>query len=167
MSYYIPEKEQKGNGDTLATVSMILGIISAASVLLCCCCGQFYITAALGIAAVICGILARSKGTSKKGKWLAGIICGAVGVGVTLVLIIFDILNAVTGGMLVINMLAPLYESMGIDINELMALIESGATEEEIMEWLEDQMNNADGIYYGAKAMIQAVPAKISGLFSK
>ena len=69
----------QGNVSALPTVSMVLGIISAASVLLCCFCAQAYITAGLGLAAVICGAVGRKNAGPDSGKCIAGIVTGSVG----------------------------------------------------------------------------------------
>ncbi len=69
----------QGNVSALPMVSMVLGIISAASVLLCCFCAQAYITAGLGLAAVICGAVGRKNAGPDGGKCVAGIVTGCVG----------------------------------------------------------------------------------------
>jgi uncharacterized protein DUF4190 len=65
--------------NTLGLVSMILGIISIP--LLCC----FYLGLPLGIAAVVLGFMGRQKAdqglASNRGQASAGLICGAIAVG--------------------------------------------------------------------------------------
>lgn len=150
--------EQKS---ALPTVALVLGIISAASVLLCCCCGQWYITLGLGVAAVICGFVARSKGF-KNGKTLAAIILGFIGAFFGLLTIIFSILFTLTSGMI----MAPFFEAFGINMEELIALIESGATDAEIEEWIEQQMGEA-GFVMEAKAHISVAFNSVRGFFGK
>lgn len=154
--------EQKS---ALPTVALVLGIISAASVLLCCCCGQWYITLGLGVAAVICGFVARSKGF-KNGKTLAAIILGFIGAFFGLMTVIFSILITLTGGQILIDILGPIYEVFGIDLNEMMELVESGATPEQIEEWIEQQMGEA-GFVTEAKAHISVAFNSIRGFFGK
>ena len=139
--YYVPQEKKSA----LPTVSMVLGIISAASVLLCCFCGHAYITAGLGIAAIICGIVGRKKGGPNKGKCTAGIVTGVIGLIFGLTVLIFSIAVAATDGYAVIRIMGPLWESAGVDMDELNRLIESGASFEEIMEWINEQLTEING----------------------
>ncbi|MEU1398015.1 DUF4190 domain-containing protein [Micromonospora zamorensis] len=79
----------QGQNNTLGLVSMILGI---ASIPLICC---FYLGIPVGIAAVVTGYLARQKvaqgQANNAGQAKAGLICGAVGVGLGIILIILGI----------------------------------------------------------------------------
>ncbi|WP_433551507.1 DUF4190 domain-containing protein [Micromonospora zamorensis] len=79
----------QGQNNTLGLVSMILGI---ASIPLVCC---FYLGIPVGIAAVVTGYLARQKvaqgQANNAGQAKAGLICGAVGVGLGIILIILSI----------------------------------------------------------------------------
>ena len=77
--------------NTLALVSMILGI---AGIILNCCCWP--LSVALGIAAIITGIIGLNKvknGTgSGKGMALAGLICGIVGIVLGIAMVVFSLL---------------------------------------------------------------------------
>lgn len=76
----LPPQQQKLPGDSMAVAAMVLGIVG----LLCCGGG---IVSILGI---IFGFMARSKGTSKEGMALAGIILGFIGlVGGIVISIVF------------------------------------------------------------------------------
>jgi hypothetical protein len=78
-----------GQQNTLGLVSMILGI---ASIPLVCC---LYLGLPVGIAAIITGRLGRQKAAqglaSNDGQAKAGLICGAVGAGLALLLLILGI----------------------------------------------------------------------------
>ncbi|RLP95620.1 DUF4190 domain-containing protein, partial [Micromonospora sp. BL4] len=86
--------QQQGQNNTLGLVSMILGI--AAIPLLCC----FYLGIPLGIAAVVTGYLGRQKAAqgqaSNAGQAKAGLICGAVAVGLGILLIILSVVAQVS-----------------------------------------------------------------------
>lgn len=69
--YY--EEPTSGGGPALSIISMVFGILSN----VCCCFTGFSIT--LGIAAVVCGIIAVVKRKSVKGMAIAGIITGGLG----------------------------------------------------------------------------------------
>lgn len=60
--------------NTYATMSLILGVIS----LICCCAAN--LSMALGIVAVILGVIAIKNNEENMGLAIAGIICGALGV---------------------------------------------------------------------------------------
>ncbi|MFF0469842.1 DUF4190 domain-containing protein [Micromonospora zamorensis] len=79
----------QGQNNTLGLVSMILGI---ASIPLVCC---FFVGIPVGIAAVVTGYLARQKVAqglaNNAGQAKAGLICGAVAVGLGIILIILNI----------------------------------------------------------------------------
>ncbi|MET8350948.1 MULTISPECIES: DUF4190 domain-containing protein [unclassified Micromonospora] len=85
--------QQQGQNNTLGLVSMILGIASIP--LLCC----FYLGIPLGIAGVVTGYLARQKvaqgQASNAGQAKAGLICGAVAVGLGILLIILSVVAQV------------------------------------------------------------------------
>ena len=78
--------QPQGQQNTLGLVSMILGI---ASIPLVCC---LYLGIPVGIAAVITGYLGRQKAAqglaTNDGQAKAGLICGAIGAGLGIVLII-------------------------------------------------------------------------------
>ncbi|WP_405100538.1 DUF4190 domain-containing protein [Micromonospora sp. NBC_01412] len=81
--------QAQGQQNTLGLVSMILGI---ASIPLVCC---LYLGVPVGIAAVVTGYLGRQKANqglaSNDGQAKTGLICGAVGVGLGIVLFILSI----------------------------------------------------------------------------
>ncbi|MBY8874340.1 hypothetical protein K7640_21135 [Micromonospora sp. PLK6-60] len=83
--------QPQGQNNTLGLVSMILGI--AAIPMVCC----LYLGIPLGIAAVITGYLGRQKAAqglaSNGGQAKAGLICGAVAVGLGILLIILSIVG--------------------------------------------------------------------------
>ncbi len=83
--YQAPIQPPKPQHSGMAIASLILGIVS----LLCCA----VITGPLG---VIFGIIDKSKG-NKSGCATAGIICGAIGFVLWLILIIFNIILIATG----------------------------------------------------------------------
>ncbi|SCG54485.1 DUF4190 domain-containing protein [Micromonospora coxensis] len=78
-----------GQQNTLGLVSMILGI--AAIPMLCC----FFVGIPLGIAAVVTGWLGKQKAdqglASNGGQAKAGLICGAVAIGLGLLLIVLNV----------------------------------------------------------------------------
>lgn len=160
VSYYAPDAGVEPSG-TVGTVALVLGIISTASVLLCCCCGYWYLTLGTGIAALICGIVARNRGF-KNGKTTAAIVLGIIGIAFALLMALFELLLTVTGGMI----LAPLLEMYGIDMEGLMELVESGATDAEIEQWIMDQMTEA-GFVMEAKARITTAFNSVRGFFLK
>ncbi|SIN20031.1 DUF4190 domain-containing protein [Micromonospora cremea] len=86
--------QQQGQNNTLGLVSMILGI---ASIPLVCC---LYLGIPLGIAGVVTGYLARQKvaqgQASNAGQAKAGLICGAVGVGLGILLLILSVVAQVS-----------------------------------------------------------------------
>ncbi len=67
-----PPQPQKLPGDSMAIASMVLGIVGVV-----CCTGIGFIAAIIGI---VLGFVSRSKGTSKEGMALAGIILGFVAI---------------------------------------------------------------------------------------
>ena len=86
----VSTNNEGGNNKTLAIVSLVLGIL--AIVIGCC---FTWLGIILGIAAIVCGVLANKQG--KTGLATAGIICGAVGL---VFAIIWLILGAVMGAAL-------------------------------------------------------------------
>ncbi|MDG4815374.1 DUF4190 domain-containing protein [Micromonospora sp. WMMD956] len=84
----------QGQNNTLGLVSMILGI---ASIPLVCC---LYLGIPVGIAAVVTGYLGRQKAAqglaSNDGQAKAGLICGAVGAGLGVLLFILGVVGNVT-----------------------------------------------------------------------
>ncbi|CCH21284.1 DUF4190 domain-containing protein [Micromonospora lupini] len=83
--------QQQGQNNTLGLVSMILGI---ASIPLVCC---VFLGIPVGIAGVVTGYLAKQKvaqgQASNAGQAKAGLICGAVGVGLGILLLILNIVG--------------------------------------------------------------------------
>ncbi|MFU8851646.1 hypothetical protein ACNAW0_11790 [Micromonospora sp. SL1-18] len=81
-----PQGQGQGQNNTLGLVSMILGI---ASIPLVCC---FYLGIPVGIAAAVTGYLGRQKAAqglaNNDGQAKTGLICGAVGAGLGILLII-------------------------------------------------------------------------------
>ncbi|WP_410811909.1 DUF4190 domain-containing protein [Micromonospora sp. 067-2] len=81
--------QQQGQNNTLGLVSLILGI---ASIPLACC---FFLGIPVGIAGVVTGYLARQKvaqgQASNAGQAKAGLICGAVGVGLGILAVVLSI----------------------------------------------------------------------------
>ncbi|MFT2708200.1 DUF4190 domain-containing protein [Clavibacter zhangzhiyongii] len=57
----------------LSITSMVLGIVSVVTILF------WFLSAPLGIAAIVTGILGRKRNPDAKGFWLTGIITGIVG----------------------------------------------------------------------------------------
>lgn len=85
--------EQPQGGKGMAIGSLICGI---ASLLLCC---FWYVSLILSIVAIVLGIISRKKTENGKGMALAGIITGAIGAVIALVLGVFAIFvsSAVNG----------------------------------------------------------------------
>ncbi|PWU57280.1 hypothetical protein DLE60_24805 [Micromonospora globispora] len=83
--------QPQGQQNTLGLVSMILGI---ASIPLICC---LYLGIPVGIAAVVTGYLGRQKAAqglaTNDGQAKAGLICGAIGAGLGIVLIILAVVG--------------------------------------------------------------------------
>jgi hypothetical protein len=86
--------QPQGQQNTLGLVSMILGI---ASIPLVCC---LYLGVPLGIAAIVTGYLGRQKAAqglaSNDGQAKAGLICGAVAVGLAVLVVILNIVANVS-----------------------------------------------------------------------
>jgi len=74
---YVPQAAPQSNANGLATGSLVCGILS-------------FIVAAviLGTLGIVLGCVAKSKGCTK-GTATAGIICGAIGLGLWLLMLIF------------------------------------------------------------------------------
>lgn len=81
----VPQKEERGKG--FAVAGMICGIVSI-----------FYLRIITGALGLIFGLVARHKGY-KKGMSTAGIVCGSVGLGIGLLLLLLG----VVAGLLAIN----------------------------------------------------------------
>lgn len=81
--------EQPQKNDTLAIVSLILGI---ASIIMCC---IPYLGIALGIGGIICSVMSSKK--QKSGLATAGMVCSIIGIVIAVLMIIF---NAVILGIL-------------------------------------------------------------------
>lgn len=82
---------QQNNGndqkkDTLAVVSLVLGIVS---LVLCCCSGIFSVP--FGIGGIICAVLAKKNG--KSGMATAGLVCSIIG-------LVFGIMYTILGVMM-------------------------------------------------------------------
>ena len=77
-TYAEPDKQSKA----FAIVALVCGILS----LLCSCCGWFGII--LSIAAIVFGILSINKEEDAKGMAIAGIVCGAIGLLIAIVVVI-------------------------------------------------------------------------------
>lgn len=75
--------------NTLGLVSLILGIVS---IPLACC---FFLGLPLGLGAAVLGYLGKQKAeqgqASNRGQALAGLICGVVGAGIAVLLIILNV----------------------------------------------------------------------------
>lgn len=72
----------KGQGTGFGIASMICGIVSLIG-----CCGLWYVSIPCAIAAIVLGIVQIVKNESK-GMAVAGIVCGAIGLLLTIVVII-------------------------------------------------------------------------------
>lgn len=86
-SYFNPLLFDKPPMNGLAIASMILGIVS-----LCCCCSSYV----CGLLAVVFGIVAKCCG-NKTGKSTAGIICGAISMGLTTLGFVFYLMMGMLG----------------------------------------------------------------------
>jgi len=86
--YPAPPAQQQ---NTLGLVSMILGIVAIPTI----CC--FYLGIPLGIAAAVMGFLGKQKAeqglANNRGQAMAGLICGAVAVGLGIIFIILYIIG--------------------------------------------------------------------------
>ena len=81
--YTTDSSDGSGNGSKVfAIISLVCGILSV----LCCCTGWMGLV--LSIAAIVLGILSINKQEDAKGMAIAGIVCGAVGVLLGLVIVI-------------------------------------------------------------------------------
>ena len=91
---YTPQKSQLG------LISMILGIVSIVLN-----CGCWFIAWAVGVVAIVLGVMAKRDRTADQGMATAGIITGAIGILLGLLVILFFILG-VSGG---------LFKNLGLD----------------------------------------------------
>ena len=81
--YTTVEETPSGDGSKVfAIISLVCGILSV----ICCCTG--WIGIVLSVAAIVLGILSINKQEDAKGMAIAGIVCGAVGVLLALVILI-------------------------------------------------------------------------------
>lgn len=96
----VPPEEQPQKTDTLAIVSLILGI---ASIVMSCC--VTYLAIGLGIGGIICSVMSKKK--QKSGMATAGMVCSIIGIVIAAIWIIFSVA--------IMGMLA----AAGIDINDL------------------------------------------------
>lgn len=85
--------QNNGNGqkDTLAVVSLVLGIVS---LVVCCCSGLFSVP--FGIGGIICAALSKKNG--KSGMATAGLVCSIIGV-------VFGILSTILGVLMFVALL--------------------------------------------------------------
>ena len=86
-----PDKKPKGTGKGPGIASLICGIISLIG-----CCGAWYVGIPCGIAAIICGIIQCVKNRSK-GMAVAGIICGAIGIVMSIVVLVAVVIMIESG----------------------------------------------------------------------
>ena len=84
---------------------MVLGIVALAGLPVICCCGLGeLIVLPIGIIAVVLGVQARSRIAASQGalggdgKALAGIVMGATGAGIGLLLLVLYLLGAIASG---------------------------------------------------------------------
>lgn len=80
--------EQPKKNNSLAVVSLVLGIIS----IVLGCCGS-WIAIVLGIGGIVCAVMANKEG--KTGMAKAGLICSIVGIVLAIVMLIFAIVFSV------------------------------------------------------------------------
>lgn len=82
--HYVPEPE---DGPGFSIAGMICGILS----LLCCC--VWYVGLVLGIVGLVLSIISLKQQKPGRGMAIAGVVCSAIGLGITLILGIFAILT--------------------------------------------------------------------------
>lgn len=82
-------QEEKAS-EGLAIASLICGILS----LVCCCCNLLGL--ALGIAAIVCAVLAQRRGSS--GMAIAGLVCGIIGCLFSMAVLVMVIVLSLNGG---------------------------------------------------------------------
>jgi len=132
---FVPEvKPPKG----FSVAGFVCGLIGMVLILACCCCGG-WVPGVLGVLGIVFGILGLTQHQDKRTLAILGIVFGGVAVLFSLICIV-GTLTASSGDIL--RLLAPLYEMMGVNTDELMDLINSGATQEEISQFLEEQLGN-------------------------
>lgn len=85
-----PGQPGKQGTDGMAIASLILGIFS----IVCCC--LTYVSIVAAIVGLVLGILSRKKNPTN-GLALAGIICSAVGLALSIIVLIIAIIAVVTG----------------------------------------------------------------------
>lgn len=95
----VPPQEPKKT-DTLAIVSLILGIIS---IVACC---YIYVAIPLGIGGIVCSVISKKK--QKSGLATAGMICSIIGIVITILAIVFSAAILIA------------FESAGYDISDFM-----------------------------------------------
>ena len=81
----------KGQGQGFGIASMVCGIISLIG-----CCGLYYVSIPCAIAAIVLGIVQIVKNESK-GMAIAGIICGAIGLIISIIIVIAAIVFVSSG----------------------------------------------------------------------
>ena len=86
-----PQNNGNGQKDTLAVVSLVLGIVS---LVVCCCSGLFSMP--FGIGGIICAVLSKKNG--KSGLAMAGLVCSIIGV-------VFGILSTILGALMFVALL--------------------------------------------------------------
>lgn len=84
-----PEQKKPNYGKIFGIVSLVLGIIGVLTV--CCCCCLYFLSFALGAAAIVFAILSRKYLGKFSGLAIAGLILGIVAVLLFLVIFAFDL----------------------------------------------------------------------------
>lgn len=84
-----PNGPQNQGNDTLAIVSLILGI---ASIVLCC---LWYLGLPLSIAGIVCSVMSSKK--QKSGLATAGLVCSIIGIVLVVFMIILVIIGMLSG----------------------------------------------------------------------
>ena len=122
-----PQKPQ-GHAKGYAITSLILGIASVFCTCVCCC--LYYVAILLSIISIVMAFLAkRDNGGKMPGMAVAGLILAIVGLLIFLVMIALEIfLNTIPEDQLN-QYLRDYFESIGLDYDEFLASVESGASE--------------------------------------
>ncbi len=94
------DANQPQGGKGMAIASLVLGIVAAVNI---CCCT--YVGIICGTIAIILGIITLKKNGEGRGMAIAGIICGAIGGIVTLIMTIVNFVNISNGNNEVYNAL--------------------------------------------------------------
>lgn len=80
--YYYGNEPATETPSGMAVAGLVLGILS----MLCCC--IWYVSAILGILALVFSIITVAKNKPGKGMAIAGIVCGAIGLLISIVIVI-------------------------------------------------------------------------------